>query len=321
MPSSPHKIRIRVDRRSSVPAYRQIAEDLRYRIATGSISIGEKLPTLAEGAKLWAVNLHTVRRAYGELAAAGLTELSRGRGSIVTAKDPTSIAGARDDLSSFVDWVGAHAKARFGLEPDDLAALLTIPKRGGGAAHVLPVLECSEEQAAHHADEIAAAWDVETRGQSLERSSEPPPGPFVVTYFHYNDIRLRWPHRMRDAVFLSIVPSHSLKQRMQRQRRSAGTSEAVLYERADTMASSIAADISAMLGKSSIRLETKTIQTMPSRLSLAGDRMHLFPPRLWAQLTDAQRKDGNVFQVEYEITPADLAGLGLRFGWAPQPSQ
>ena len=321
MPASPHKIRIRVDKRSTVPAYRQIAEDLRYRIATGSVAIGEKLPTLAEGAKLWAVNLHTVRRAYGELATAGLTELSRGRGTIVTAKDPTSIAGARDDLSSFVDWVGAHAKARFGLESDDLAALLTVPKRGGGTAHVLSVLECSEEQAAHHAEDIAAAWDVKTCGQSLERSNEPPPGPFVVTYFHYNDIRLRWPHRMRDAVFVSIVPSHSLKQRMQRQRRNVGANQAILYERADTMARSIAADISAMLGKSSIQLEIKTIKAMPDRLSLADDRMHLFPPRLWAQLTDAQRKDRSVFQVEYEIAPADLAGLGLRFGWTPRPSQ
>jgi hypothetical protein len=46
-----------------------------------------------------------------------------------------------------------------------------------------------------------------------------------------------------------------------------------------------------------------------------------FPPRLWAQLTDAQRKNRSVFQVEYEIAPADLTGLGLRFGWTPRPSQ
>ena len=59
---------------SPVPLYHQIAEALRYRIATGALVPGALLPPLREAAAQWGVNLHTVRRAYGELTEQGVTE-------------------------------------------------------------------------------------------------------------------------------------------------------------------------------------------------------------------------------------------------------
>ena len=74
----------RPDRDSPVPLYHQIVETLRYRIATGRLRAGDALPTLREAAKHWGVNLHTVRRAYGELADLRWVVIRRPQGAFVS---------------------------------------------------------------------------------------------------------------------------------------------------------------------------------------------------------------------------------------------
>lgn len=68
-----HKLmKMALDPDSPVPLYHQITEALSYRIATGRIPAGQRLPSVREAAKAWDVNMHTVRRAYGELSQRGL---------------------------------------------------------------------------------------------------------------------------------------------------------------------------------------------------------------------------------------------------------
>src|SRR5215470_1291499 len=71
------------DPASPVPLYHQIAEALRYRIATGALTPGTTLPALREAAARWNVNLHTVRQAYRQLEQAGLVSTVPPRGSVV----------------------------------------------------------------------------------------------------------------------------------------------------------------------------------------------------------------------------------------------
>ena len=180
-------------------------------------------------------------------------------------------------------------------------------------AGALPIIECSAYQAAHHAAEIADRWNVTTRGWSLEQEKEPPAGPFVATYFHYNDIRRRWPHRLADGVFVSIRPAEHLAQRLAQGQRA--NRELFMVEYEETMARSIAADVSTILPPTRYALTPFLIKGRPDGISFDRDGAFLFSPRVWSELAPSQRTLGNTFEVEYAITDDDHRRLARLFNW------
>ena len=303
---------IHLDRTSSVPLYRQLAEELRYQIATGTLKVGDKLPPVAEAADMWGVNLHTVRQAYKELTSWGVAEMQRAKGTFVAAVSEDVISGK--GIGSFLEWVAAHAKAEFGLDRQTLADLLTSqPARrpGGGRLYFV---ECSATQANQHAEELNTAFGTEVSGWSLDWEGEPPPGSFIATYFHYNDIRSRWPHRMKDAVFVVIQLARSLADDIDSWTK-AHASPVVMVEREEMMGKVIAADVKAVIDETVAHLETQTVGK-PAQMALEDQKLYLFAPRLWAGLTDAQRASPQTRQVTYEVPGKERARLAHRFGWA-----
>ena len=77
---------VHIERGSSVPISRQIAEQLRSQCLSGTLGVGEKLPSVRELAQQLAVNVNTVFRIYERLAAEGLIELRHGDGTYVSPK-------------------------------------------------------------------------------------------------------------------------------------------------------------------------------------------------------------------------------------------
>jgi GntR family transcriptional regulator len=77
------RMRLQVDHASPAPIYAQLAEQLRQAIAQGTLAQGEHLPTVRQVAVELAVNMHTVARAYAELAREGLIAMRRGLGTYV----------------------------------------------------------------------------------------------------------------------------------------------------------------------------------------------------------------------------------------------
>ncbi len=75
---------MKIDLRSSVPIYRQIAEGIRAEIAAGVYRPGEGLPSIRNLAITLKVNQNTVHKAYGELEAERLITQRRGLGMFVT---------------------------------------------------------------------------------------------------------------------------------------------------------------------------------------------------------------------------------------------
>jgi len=87
-----------VDRRSGVPAFRQVAADLRQKIAAGNYAPGEQLPSERELVDTYGVSRPTVRDAVNVLRAEGLVTSEHGRGVFV--RPPASIQRiARSRLS------------------------------------------------------------------------------------------------------------------------------------------------------------------------------------------------------------------------------
>jgi GntR family transcriptional regulator len=78
-----------LDPKSGVPFYRQIIDQIRYGIATGSLKTGEQLPTARSLAVQLKVNLNTVIKAYKELEIQDILATQQGSGTYIGATGVT----------------------------------------------------------------------------------------------------------------------------------------------------------------------------------------------------------------------------------------
>lgn len=76
----------RLDLQSGVPVYRQIMDQVRAGMASGSLAAGDQLPTVRQLAVDLAINPNTVARAYRELELGGLLDTHQGTGSFISAQ-------------------------------------------------------------------------------------------------------------------------------------------------------------------------------------------------------------------------------------------
>ena len=76
----------RLELHSGVPVYRQIIDQVRGGLATGSLIAGDQLPTVRQLAVDLAINPNTVVRAYRELELGGLLESHQGTGTFISAQ-------------------------------------------------------------------------------------------------------------------------------------------------------------------------------------------------------------------------------------------
>ncbi len=67
----------------NLPIYRQLIDQVRYGIASGSLEIGEKLPSVRSLSEQLVVNHNTVAKAYNELVREGVLESRHGKGVFV----------------------------------------------------------------------------------------------------------------------------------------------------------------------------------------------------------------------------------------------
>jgi len=76
-------IDFKLDPKSGVPYYRQIIDQIRYGVVTGSLQVGEQLPTVRALAVELKVNLNTVSKAYRELEIQRVLETQQGTGTFI----------------------------------------------------------------------------------------------------------------------------------------------------------------------------------------------------------------------------------------------
>jgi len=76
-------IEFKLDHKSGVPLYRQIIDQIKFGIASGSWETGEQLPTVRALAVQLKVNLNTVSKAYKELEIQKILETQQGTGTFI----------------------------------------------------------------------------------------------------------------------------------------------------------------------------------------------------------------------------------------------
>ena len=77
-------INFKLDSRAGSPFYRQIIDQIKFGIASGSLKIGEQLPTVRGLAVDLKVNLNTVAKAYKELEIQNILETQQGTGTFIS---------------------------------------------------------------------------------------------------------------------------------------------------------------------------------------------------------------------------------------------
>ena len=126
-------IALRIDTRSGVPPYLQIAQQIRQALVAGVLAPGDQLPTVKEVVTHLAVNPNTVFKGYRELEREGLVEGRPGVGTFVLRRPPGPPPGTHALLArGLARWV-ERARAA-GLDDRSIESLLreTLHARDAG---------------------------------------------------------------------------------------------------------------------------------------------------------------------------------------------
>jgi GntR family transcriptional regulator len=124
--------RFALDLHSGMPVYRQLIDQVRGGVASGSLTAGDQLPTVRQLAVDLAINPNTVLRAYRELELGGMLETHQGTGTFVAKKKPEKNNAERErQLTQMAGEFAARAGAA-GFSVEDLLERLRemVPDRG-----------------------------------------------------------------------------------------------------------------------------------------------------------------------------------------------
>ncbi|MFZ0957065.1 MAG: GntR family transcriptional regulator [Candidatus Sulfotelmatobacter sp.] len=129
---APLPFRFALDLHSGMPVYRQLIDQVRGGVASGSLNAGDQLPTVRQLAVDLAINPNTVLRAYRELELGGMLETHQGTGTFVAKKKPEKNNAERErQLTQMAGEFAARAGAA-GFTIEDLLERLRemVPDRG-----------------------------------------------------------------------------------------------------------------------------------------------------------------------------------------------
>jgi GntR family transcriptional regulator len=131
--SSRRQFRFRLDLQSGVPVYRQIIDQVRGGVASGSLAVGDQLPTVRQLAVDLSINPNTVVRAYRELDLGGLLETHQGTGTFISSQ---KMKNGEQERARQLNQIAADCIARAGAAGftvdeviDQLRASLSEPTR------------------------------------------------------------------------------------------------------------------------------------------------------------------------------------------------
>ena len=81
-----HQLHFQFDPHSGVPVYRQLMDQIKYYVASGTLSSGDQLPSIRELAQSLAVNPTTIVKTFNELVHEGVVELRHGKGAFIAQR-------------------------------------------------------------------------------------------------------------------------------------------------------------------------------------------------------------------------------------------
>ncbi len=117
------QMRLRLDRNSGLPAFRQVQDQIRFLVASGVVPPGVELPSTRVLAAELGLNPMTVSKAYAGLEREGVLARRPGRALVVRVRPERELASAR----------------RFELEAELRSAAFAAPRLGFTSEEALEV--------------------------------------------------------------------------------------------------------------------------------------------------------------------------------------
>jgi GntR family transcriptional regulator len=112
-----------IDSNSSVPIYRQIADEIRRAIAAGVYQPGEMIPSIRATSLKMTVNPNTVQRAYEQLDREGLVQARAGLGLFVTSKGVRHAQSKSEEALTTAFSQAIRAALAAGMPPERVAEI------------------------------------------------------------------------------------------------------------------------------------------------------------------------------------------------------
>jgi GntR family transcriptional regulator len=302
------------DPESPVPLFHQIAEALRYRIAVGDLRPGDPLPSIRVGAESLGVHFLTVRKAYQSVEQDGLIRSQRGVGTWVLDSEVGHPANRPGAVEAFLEEIVRHGW-RHGLDSAGLASAIlrharstSSPSKTPSAADV-HFVECNEPQAADYAEQVSLLLGIRVGTWLLDMQGKPPAGLLVGTYFHFNEIRARWPERGRDLRFLPVQLDPDLALLLGDPETGGGRTTVRLCETSAARAHNVMPDLSTILPPERFQIQPLLVESPSEALETNESASVLFSPRLWARLDERSRCDPRATLLRYLVSAEDVGNL------------
>jgi hypothetical protein len=276
---------------------------LRYRIFSGALAPGTRLPAIRQAGELWGLHYHTVRRTYGDLAKEGLVESRPGAGTRVLSPSPGG-GSLSSHLRRFLDQV----RDLYGATPAAVEELLRtqwLAETDSVSATPLWVVECSATLSQNLARYLVRRWGVDARGWPLDHIESIPDGPVLGTYFHAREIRERLAdrHAADRLAFVSVqLDPVGLADALE---PSAGITTLVFCERDEESAHDVAADLRWHLPEG-VEIDVVVTHRPASLLTrVAPGTQVMLSPGSWDGLTAHQRARAGVHCLPVRVKPAE----------------
>jgi GntR family transcriptional regulator len=190
------KIKFIVNPNSREDLHLQIQKQIEYRIATGQLIPGDRLPTIRELENELKINRHTVRKAYNELEKKGLLRVQRRQGvKVATGIFERHSSRQNPGVYSLMEKTLGEAN-KLGIPPLSFVRLLKMRALEKDAVEPsLAFVECSLNQAQDLAQALEVYLGQAVLGIELSNLiSNEPPLPESVKYviapvFHADDVK------------------------------------------------------------------------------------------------------------------------------------
>ena len=118
-----------LDHHSGKPIYRQIVEEIKYRVASGKLCDNDRVPSIRQLAAELNINPRTVVRAYEELQHLGLVVMRQGQGVFISCKGEHLPASARRKQITEMTRRLLSEATRLGATPEEIMEILQSEAR------------------------------------------------------------------------------------------------------------------------------------------------------------------------------------------------
>ena len=152
---------IQIDASSDVPAYQQIADQVRLAVAAGRLRPGDRLEPVRDLAARLGVNASTVARAYLLLEHAGVIRTNRRQGSVIaaTSEDPALSALHESRLRDIMERALIEALA-LGYRPEEAEATFELQLAAWRQRRLTPAPSPQPSDSPHNVLHFAGSHDL-----------------------------------------------------------------------------------------------------------------------------------------------------------------